>query len=304
MSRRPDDTPIGLAAAAEAFLSSRDLRARSRTVYGYTLERLAAHVGADKPVAQIQPRTLKAFMDRYYGDAAPNTWNLNVAALRSFWAYCRRQEWTAKDPTGTLERLRVRTNPDRHVIPAAKLDALWRSDVPLREKTFWRLLYDTGARAEEILGLDIEDLDLAAKTAVVTGKGGIPRQVNWYTHTAHLLSRLVARRDSGPVFLTERQPIRPVPNADRDPATGHARLSYRRAAQLFTERTGWTLHQLRHTRIRQLKDEHCPLPVLQKITGHTSLRTLTDHYPGPSPDAVTAWYTGTDPDARRKRSSP
>jgi len=92
-----------------------------------------------------------------------------------------------------------------------------------------------------------------------------------------------------------------VANADQDPTTGHARLSYRRAAELFTTHTGWTLHQLRHTRIRELKDQHCPLPVLQKITGHTSLRTLTEHYPGPSPDTVRAWYDNTDPTARRRR---
>ena len=39
---------------------------------------------------------------------------------------------------------------------------------------------------------------------------------------------------------------------------------------------------MRRTRIRELKDDNCPLPVLQKITGHLSLRTLTEHYPGPS----------------------
>jgi len=48
--------------------------------------------------------------------------------------------------------------------------------------------------------------------------------------------------------------------------------------------------------------EH-PLPVLQKITGHRSLRTLTEHYPGPSPDAVRAWYDQSDPDARRRHGA-
>jgi hypothetical protein len=60
---------------------------------------------------------------------------------------------------------------------------------------------------------------------------------------------------------------------------------------------------LRHPRIRQLKDTGCQLPVLQKITGHLSLRTLTEHYPGLSPDAVSAWYDVTDPAARRRRST-
>lgn len=100
-------------------------------------------------------------------------------------------------------------------------------------------------------------------------------------HTAHLLARLCSGRDSGPVFLASRRPRAPVATADRDPATGRARLSYRRAAEAFTGTTGWTLHQLRHTRIRELKDHGCPLPVLQKITGHRSLRTLTEHCPDP-----------------------
>ena len=96
------------------------------------------------------------------------------------------------------------------------------------------------------------------------------------------------------------------PGAARSPPwtwtlpTGRARLSYRRAAEVSTT-TGWTLHQLRHTRIRELKDTGCPLPVLQKINGHRPLRTLTEHDPGPSPQAVQAWYDNTDPDARRPR---
>lgn len=41
-----------------------------------------------------------------------------------------------------------------------QIAALWRLDVPLRDKTLWRMLYETAARAEEILGLDAGDLDL------------------------------------------------------------------------------------------------------------------------------------------------
>ena len=178
----------------------------------------------------------------------------------------------------------VRVDPDRRVIPARQLETLWRrGDIALRDKAFWRLAYDSAARAGELLGLDLADLDLDAKTAVVAGKGGIPRQVNWYTHTARLLARLTSGRTDGPLFLASRRPRAPVATADQDPATGRARLSYRRAAERFTETTGWTLHQLRHTRIRELKDQGCPLPVLQKITGHRSLRTLTEHIPDPPP---------------------
>ncbi len=61
----------------------------------------------------------------------------------------------------------------------------------------------------------------------------------------------------GPVFLAERAPTRATPTMDVCPDTGRARLSYRRAAELFAhattplaaagQPTGWTLHQLRHS---------------------------------------------------------
>ncbi len=42
-----------------------------------------------------------------------------------------------------------------------------RREVALREKTFYRMLYETAGRAEEILGLNVEDLDLAGRRAAV-----------------------------------------------------------------------------------------------------------------------------------------
>ena len=288
-----------MAGAAAGFLAGRDLRSRSVTVYGQALGRLGRHLGEGTRLAHVGPEDVQGFMEAFYGNAAPATWNLNLAALRSFFAWAQRQRLVGTDPSAALERRNLRRDPDRRVIPARQLEALWRADLPLREKALWRLLYDSAARAEEVLGLDVDDLDLDDKTAMVVGKGGIARQVNWYTHTAHLLPRVIDGRERGPLFLSQRRPRAPVASADLDPMTGRARISYRRAAECFTQRTGWTLHQLRHSRIRELKDANCPLPVLQKITGHRSLRTLTEHYPGPSPDAVRSWFDGTDPAARR-----
>ena len=70
------DQPVPLAAVAAGFLAQRDLRSRSITVYGQTLARLAAYAGADTPIDQLGEAELQAFMDAYYADAAPATWNL------------------------------------------------------------------------------------------------------------------------------------------------------------------------------------------------------------------------------------
>jgi len=80
--------------------------------------------------------------------------------------------------------------------------------VPLREKTLWRLLYETAARTGEILALNIEDLDLDldARRAPIRSKGGDVEWVHWGSGAAHLLPRLLRGRTRGPVFLSERRP--------------------------------------------------------------------------------------------------
>jgi len=96
-----------------------------------------------------------------------------------------------------------------------QIAALWRLDVRLREKTLWRLLYETAARASEILTLDIADLDRPGKRARVISKGGDIDWVYYQTGTALLLPRLLAGRTRGPVFLAERAPTRATPTLCR-----------------------------------------------------------------------------------------
>lgn len=84
------------------------------------------------------------------------------------------------------------------------------------------------------------------------GSGDQVGPLLWQIATARLLPRLLNGRRSGPVFLTDRRARVQLPPSDLDPGTGRARLSYRRAAELFEQATAtcpggpWTLHQLRH----------------------------------------------------------
>src|SRR5207244_10195025 len=85
----------------------------------------------------------------------------------------------------------------------------------------------------------------------------------WQTGAALLLPRLLAGRSSGPVFLADRLPTKAVPSIDRCPVTGRARLSYRRAAELFSQATGGsTLHQLRHSALTHAAEDGTNTPIL------------------------------------------
>jgi integrase len=168
--------------------------------------------------------------------------------------------------------------------------------VPLREKTLWRLLYESAARAEEVLALDVADLDLANRRARVVSKGGDVEWIMWQTQTARLLPRLLGGRRSGPVFTT-RVRSRSLPAAtDADPA-GYARLSYRRAAELFTGQTGHTLHQLRHSALTHAAEDGWSTPMLMARSRHKSVASLAK-YAKPSAEAVARLLAEQDP-ARR-----
>ena len=79
---------------------------------------------------------------------------------------------------------------------------------------------------------------------------------------------------------------------------GHG-CPYRRAAEVFKDATGgWTLHQLRHSRLTHLAEAGIQLPLLTTKSRHTTLNSLAI-YAKPTFDAVAAATAALDPDRRR-----
>jgi integrase len=106
-------------------------------------------------------------------------------------AFCRRRGWLAADVVVGVDRRREPADRTR-AIPYVQLERLWRrSDVAVREKALWRLLYETAARASEVLSLDVGDVDLENRRAVVRSKGGDVELLHFQTGSARLLPRLI-----------------------------------------------------------------------------------------------------------------
>lgn len=260
--------PVEYAVAVERYLDSSGLSDASRRIYRIALTTWSwalvardapngtARRGAAPPIVPLArldsdhtpSRLARAFEEREAVTGA-RTANRELAILNSALAWWREQGWIEEDPT---QRLRRRTS-----VPASprKLSeqetaAVFALSAPLREQTFWHLVYETGGRIERILALDVPDID---RHRFRTRDHAAGETLHWQPGTARLLSLLIAGRASGPVFLTDRKAPAGTPKGDLCPATGKGRLSYRRAAELFTEVTqgldadgrGWTLRQLR-----------------------------------------------------------
>ena len=280
---------VTLAEAAEEFLSSpRVASPNTRRAYSGVLDRLTADLGPARRLADVPGDEIARALGRLWGECAPATWNRNRAAVVSWLNWCTtRKRWPAPRLPGDAERRKEHSDRTR-VLPRGRVERLLaRRDIPLREKTLWRMLYETAARASEILALNVEDLDLEQRRAPVRSKGGDTEFVYWDTGTAHLLPRLLrlpdgTSRTSGPLFLATRRPVPARRPAGRDicPHTGRARLGYDRARVLLKQYTatggsdGLELHQLRHSAATHLGDQKVPLQLIMAKTRHKSPRTV------------------------------
>lgn len=292
-------SPISWEAAQEAFLA-RDLAPGTRLAYESVLSRMGAALG-HVPPERLTPEVVRVACEQVYGSTAPATWNRVVATVGSWATFCARRGWVSPGLASGLERRRLPEDRDR-ALSRTRIERLLTSrQHDVRERCLWSLLYASGARAHEVLGLNVEDLDLDERRARVRRKGGAQDVIWWQTRTARLLPKIIEGRTSGPLFLAT-QPVqrdrRPA-LVDVDPTTGLTRLSYRRAAEVFKAASGGaTLHQLRHSAITHLAEEGVALPLLQGYSGHASLRSL-QKYARPSAEAVGRALAQRDPHARR-----
>ena len=219
-------------------------------------------------------------------------------AIRSAAGYWQRQGWIHHDPSHLLELRKPRPDQSRALSRADIEALLTRKDISLRERTLWRMLYETAARSAEVLALDVEDLDLPNRCAKVQRKGGARDLIVWQTGTARLLPRLLKGRTTGPVFVTERKARVQLPLADLDP-DGRARLSYKQAEALFKAASGGaTLHQLRHSALTHDAEHGTGTPMLMARSGHTSVRSLAK-YARVSDEALMRHQAQRDPLRRR-----
>ncbi len=131
-------------------------------------------------------------------------------------------------------RLRPRPVPpdNSKALTRPQVATVLELDVPLRERVLWTLLRVHRPRRG---GAAAERAGPGHREPAGGGdrKSGARDVIVWQTGTARLLPRLLAGRKTGPVFLTDRKARPSVALVHVDPSTSRARLSYRRAAEVF-----------------------------------------------------------------------
>lgn len=211
---------------------------------------------------------------------AASTLGRRVASVRSFTAWLQRSGVSRTDVGLRLRTPRAGRRLPR-VLTRQQMDAMLErlqaaasggDPVAIRDVAVIEMLYASALRVSELTGLDTRDLDPAARTVRVLGKGSKERVVPYGGPAAHALDAYLA--DARPALATD--------------ASGDALLLGARGGRLGT-RTVYELvarelhglpgsgpagpHSLRHTAATHLLDGGADLRIVQELLGHASLAT-------------------------------
>jgi integrase/recombinase XerD len=186
------------------------------------------------------------------------------------------------------------------------LNAIVGSDsVARRDRAITEVLYGTGMRISELIGLSLADVDLDDRLARVFGKGSKERIVPLGRHAAAALTdwlelsgrgamapqRWARRGDSEAVFLNQRGG-----RLSRQGAWGVIRL--------YGDRVGLrdrlSPHVLRHSCATHMLEHGADIRVVQELLGHASIST-TQVYTKISADRLRSVYESAHPRARVRR---
>jgi site-specific recombinase XerD len=312
--------PVGRV-ALEAFVAHlRDERGLSgHTVTAYRRDltqflQFAGRAGVTDP-AEVEPLLLRRFLalQRTRGLAAASIARKGVA-LRTAFRFFARRGFVPDDPATGLG---VPRGPKRLpvVLKQGQVDRLLGMPDPvdpvgLRDRAILELLYATGIRVGELCGLRLGDVDLAADTVLVLGKGAKQRIVPFGEPArAALLDYLVKGRAA--MLPAPTRPSAASPARRRDGDDREA-LFFNRRRRPMTQRdvrgmleryrvaagapAGTSPHTLRHSYATHLLEGGADLRVVQELLGHVAL-TTTQTYTHVSNERLRRVYEQAHPRA-------
>ena len=257
----------------------------------------------------LDHRLVRAFLGELYARGRARASSARkLAAIRSFCRYLRREGDLDHDPGALVSTPKLDQKMPAHLdldeigLLLAAPDA--GSPLGRRDRAILELCYASGLRLSELVGLDVEDVNLSGRLVRVLGKGGKERIVPFNRSTAGAIRGYLPDRR----MLMARTPASGLPAAARrhDPLfvnyrggrlTGRSvdRIVRRYVAQ-SSARLGISPHALRHSFATHLLERGADLRSIQELLGHARV-TTTQRYTHVSAAQITQLYRRTHPRA-------
>lgn len=262
----------------DAMWSEQGLARNTLAAYGSDLRLLERWLGRrGKELTEAGKPDLLAFIgERTAEGVNARTLSRQLSTARRFYGYLVREGLIDRDPSARIATPRV-GRPLPHSLTEDEVEDLLAAPslsdpLGVRDRCMLEVLYATGLRVSELIGLTVSHMNLANGVLRVEGKGSKERLVPLGDEAADWVRKFLdgARRE----ILGERVSDALFPTLRGSAMTRQAfwqRLRKHGVAAGITE--GLTPHTLRHAFATHLLDHGADLRVVQLLLGHSSLST-------------------------------
>ncbi len=260
-------------------LAEQGLAARSVEAYRRDLVDFAAFVtarGATSPARVTRAAITVYLISLRRRGRSPATVKRRTAAIRAFYRHLLREDALEQDPTLDLAPPKLPRRLPR-VLTVEEVEHLLAAPDPstrdgLRDRAMLELMYASGLRVSETVGLDLSDLDLAHEVVRCVGKGNKERLVPvgsqavraLRTYLGQARPRLVHGRATQALFVSR---------LGRRLSRQGCWKMIRRYARRAGVTKPLTPHVLRHSFATHLLERGADLRAVQEMLGHASIST-------------------------------
>ena len=264
----------------------RGLAANTLSSYRRDLKRYAEFLAAHdvERLDQVTEATVTGFLahlregDENHPPLGASSAARTVVAVRGFHKFAVRDGLTTTDPASAV---RPPTAAKRlpKALPLSDVEAILETAgapgtrLALRDRALLEVLYGTGARISEAVGLDVDDIDMVDRTVLLRGKGNKERVVPVGSYACEAVEAYLTRARPELVALGKG-----TPGLFLNARGG--RLSRQSAWTVLVktaDRAGVSRdvspHTLRHSFATHLLDGGADVRVVQELLGHASVTT-------------------------------
>lgn len=292
-----------IAAFIEFLRSEKHLSIHTQTNYQRDLQKFCEYCAKYSLVdlSKIQPQHIRQMVAQFHrqglGGKSLSRW---LSAMRSFFEFAIRNKWAPNNPADSIQAPKSPKKLPKtlDVDQIAKFVQVEGDSVlALRDHALLELIYSSGLRLAEVVGLNLHDIDLADAMITVLGKGNKTRILPIGSHAIKAIQdwlpqrKLLLKLDETALFITQR-------------GTRMTHRAVQLRMQQLSIKQGMDSpvhpHMLRHSFASHMLESSSDLRLVQEMLGHANIST-TQIYTHLDFQHLSKVYDQAHPRAQKKK---
>lgn len=270
---RPEKEQISNQEYLKMFIEAKQIEgcsARTLQYYQVTIEHLLKNI--DTVIRKITTDEIRTYLAEY--QQRNNCSKVTVDNVRrnisSFFSWLEEEDYILKSPMRRIHKIKTK-QPVKEIISDEMIERLRDNCRCSRDLAMIDLLYSTGIRVGELVGLNISDIDFEERECVVYGKGDKERRVYFDAKAKlHLQNYINSRTDTNPaLFVTLDSPY------ERLKISGVEIRVRELGRKLNIEKIH--PHKFRRTMATMAIDKGMTIEQVQKLLGHIKIDTTMEY---------------------------